>query len=100
MKLTSAATMCLVGLYDLQTREYIHLDLDWDTFSKYVHGQADELMTAIKPYIDLPKLSVYDLLDWHVTARGMKGSIETADTHFRFDDFKSSYVEVMKLMGV
>lgn len=100
MKLTSSARMCLVGVYDLKSREYIHLDLDWDTFNKYVTGQFSELTNAIASYIELPKLSVYDLLEWHVTARGIRASIETADTHFKFDDFKSSYVEVMKLMGI
>lgn len=101
MKLTSAVRMALIGLYDLETREYIHLDLDWDTFSRYVSGgQSNELFTAIKPYIDLPKLSVYDLLDWHVTERGMKVSMENADVHFRYDDFKTSYVETMKWMGI
>lgn len=100
MKLTSKSTMTLIGVYDLKTREYIHLDLDWNTFSNYVHGQFGELFTAIKPYIELPKLSVYDLLYWHVTARGSSVSIENADTQFTFNDFKSSYVEVLKLMGV
>lgn len=100
MKLTSEARMCLIGMYDLETREYIHLDLDWNTFSKYVHGQAGELMNAVHPYCEPPKLSVYDLLDWHVTARGTRSSMEDADTHFKYDDFKSSYVETMKYMGI
>lgn len=102
MRLTSASKMCLVGVYDLETREYIHLDLDWNTFSQYVSGRSDSnaLFKAIEPYISLPKFSVYDLLKWHVDARGTNAGIESADTHFKFDDFKSSYVEVMKLMGV
>ena len=100
MKLTSPATMALIGMYDLETREYIHLDLDWDTFSKYVHGQAGELMNAVKSYTEPPKLSVYDLLDWHVTARGQRSSIEDAETQFTYDDFKTSYVETMKYMGI
>lgn len=100
MKLTSSATMALIGMYDLETREYIHLDLDWDTFSKYVHGQSNELMDAVRVYTEPPKLSVYDLLDWHVTARGHRVSIEDAETHFTYVDFKTSYVETMKYMGI
>ena len=101
IKLTSAARMALVGVYDLETREYIHLDLDWDTFSRYVSGgHSNKLFDAINPYITLPKLSVYDLLDWHVTARGTKSSMDTAATHFTYNDFKSSYVETMKYMGI
>ena len=100
MRPTSDSTMCLAYMYDLQLREYIHLDLDWNTFSQYVNGQAGELLAAVKPYIDMTKLSVYDLLYWHVTARGVSASIDAAETHFKFDDFKSSYVEVLKLMGI
>ena len=103
MKLTSSATMCLVGAYDLETREYIHLDLDWTTMSGYVNGQGSELMKTIELYTCDPKISVYDLLEWHVSARGMQVPIDLIDhetTLFRNEDFISSYVETMKFMGV
>lgn len=102
MKLTSAATMALIGCYDLETMEYIHLDLDWDPFTKYVNssGQSGELMKAISFYTSDPKLSVYDLLRWHVEARGTISSKDAADTHFTFDDFKSDYTAVIPWLGV
>ena len=103
MKLTSSATMCLVGVYDLETREYIHLDLDWSTLSGYVNGQATELMKAIESYTCDPKISVYDLLKWHVDVRGKHVSLDQIDhetTMFKNEDFASSYVETMKFMGV
>ena len=97
----SGADMTLIGVYDLITREYIHLDLDWNTFSGYVaRGDSNSLFTAIKPFITLPKLSVYDLVSCHVEARGRNVSKEVAEKHFLYEDFSTSYVETMKLMGV
>ena len=101
MKLTSESTYCLVGVYDLETREYIHLDLDWNTFSGCVNnGSSNKLFDTIAPYIANPKLSVYDLLRWHVESRGQMVGVENAEKVFTYDDFKYSYVETMKYMGI
>lgn len=101
MLLKGAGNMVLVAAYDLETREYIHLDLDFSTFQNYVHrGQSSAFFNALAPYIQLPKLSVYDLLMWHVEARGRLVSKETAETHFIYDDFGSSYVKTIEFMGV
>lgn len=101
MLLNSSARMTMMGVYDLFTREYIHLDLDFGGFEQYVNGgNAGEFFEALKPYIELPKLSVYDLLSWHVEARGRSVSKETAETHFTFEDFSSSYVKTLEFLGV
>ncbi len=101
IKLTSEAQMCLIGAYDIKTKEYIHLDLDFNTFSRYINGSSStELMKAIEPYIVDPKLSIYDLLTWHVQARGKNSSKDKADTHFMYDDFKSDYTEILPWLGV
>lgn len=100
-KPASESSYVLIGVYDLNTREYIHLDMDWETFSGYV-GRSDSsaLFKAIEPFIKLPKFSVYDLLQWHIEARGRATSKETAVTHFLYDDFGTSYTETMKYMGI
>jgi hypothetical protein len=101
MKMQSSAKMCLVGVYDLKTGEYIHLDLDYGNFSSYVNqGKADSFFEAIKPYIEPPKVSVYDLLQWHVEARGRMVSKEVADKHFLYEDFSGSYTKTLEYMGV
>lgn len=98
---TSASTYALIGVYDLLTREYIHLDMDWGTFSRYIGGHSsDALMKAIAPFITLPKYSVYDLLSWHVEARGRAVPKELAETHFLYDDFGTSYTKTMEYMGI
>jgi hypothetical protein len=102
MRLTSAASTSLMCVVDLETREYIHLDLDVDGIPIASH-QASEIMNAIKPYCEMPKFSVYDLLLLHVKGRGgelVDGTIEKADTYFTFEEFSSSYVKIMELMGV
>ena len=97
----SASTMTLIGVYDLETREYIHLDMDWNTFSSYVNrSDSDQLFKTIEPFIKLPSFSVFDLLSWHVESRGRNVSKETAITQFLYDDFGTSYVETMKYMGI
>jgi hypothetical protein len=101
MKVEGAARYCLVGAFDLETKEYIHLDLDFDHFSQYVDSDSsDQLWDAIAPFITTPKVSVYDLLQWHVEARGQLVSKETAETHFLFDDFSTSYTKTIEFMGV
>lgn len=97
----SSASYTLIGVYDLVTREYIHLDLDWSNFSRVVNtGDSKSLFKAIEPFICLPQYSVYDLLSWHVEARGRATSKEAAVTHFLYDDFATSYVKTMSYMGV
>lgn len=101
MKLSGGGNMVLVAAYDLETRESIYLDLDFSTFSNYVtRGNSGAFFEALKPYISLPKVSVYDLLLWHIEARGRLVSKETAETHFLFDDFSSSYTKTIEYMGV
>jgi len=101
LKPTSEASFALIGAYDFETREYIHIDLDWGTFSGYVgKGDSKKLFKAIEPFIKLPVFSVYNLLQWHCEARGRLVSQETATTHYLYEDFGSSYVETMKFMGV
>jgi len=101
MLLTGGGNMVLVAAYDLVTRESIYLDLDYDTFEQHLYrGSSEGLFTALKPYIALPKVSVYDLLFWHVEARGRFVSKETAATHFLFEDFASSYTKTIEYMGV
>jgi hypothetical protein len=100
MKVDGAARYCLVGAFDLVTKEYIHLDLDFDHFSQYVHSSSNQLWESIAPFIAAPKVSVYDLLQWHVEARGRLVSKETAETHFLFNDFSTSYTKTIEYLGV
>ena len=100
MKVEGASNMCLVFAYDLSTREYIHLDLDFNKLSGYVNGQVNEFWKVISYYLVPPTLSVYDLVKWHVEARGTLVTKELAETHFLFEDFSSSYLKTIELMGV
>jgi len=101
MKVQGASKMCLISVYDLKAGEYIHLDLDFGGFSSYINrGNSDAFFEAIKPYIELPKVSVYDLLQWHVEARGRMVSKEVADTHFLYEDFSGSYTKTLEYMGI
>ncbi|MGV8961850.1 MAG: hypothetical protein ACOH2V_00445 [Candidatus Saccharimonadaceae bacterium] len=100
MKLTGDSRMTLVAAYDLKTREYIHLDLDFDTFATSLRTSSGSFLDGIKPYMKSPKVSVYDLLLWHVEARGRVVSKETATTHFLYDDFSTSYTKTIEFMGI
>lgn len=101
IKPTSDARTVLVGAYDLETREYIHLDLDWNAIGARIStGSAEGFMKIIAPYLELPKISVYDLIQWHVNARGREVQKEVAETHFLFEDFSGSYTNTLKYLGV
>ena len=99
-RLQSEAIACLAVMIDLETMEYIPLDID--SHSITATGDADAILTAMQMYMEPPKLSVRDLVMWHVAARGGEVVTETAEDeevqHFRFEDFAGSYIETLKLM--
>ena len=89
-----------MAVIDLSTMEYIFLDIDQNGIP-VASANVQQLLDAIKPYTELPKFSVYDLLTLHIDARGMKVEDENeADVKLRFEDFESSYVEILKWMGI
>ena len=101
VRINNSAKFCLVGAFDLITGEYIHLDLDYGTLSTYVDSESiSKLKEVLEHYIKSPKISVYDLLKWHVEARGRLTSKETAETHFLYEDFSGSYFKTLEYLGV
>ena len=100
-RLQSEAIACIAVMIDLETMEYIPLDID--SHSITATGDADAILTAMQMYMEPPKLSVHDLVMWHVAARGGKVVTETTEDeevqHFRFEDFAGSYIETLKLMA-
>lgn len=96
MKVAGSSRLTLVAAIDLTTGDYIHLDLDFDLFNTH----PSKIKEGIIKYIEDPKLSVYDLLKWHVEARGRLVSKENADVHFLFEDFSGSYTNTLKYLGV
>lgn len=111
MRLQSEAVACIAVMIDLETMEYIPMDIDTGNIT--ASDDAEAILTAMRVYMEPPRLSVYDLITWHVQARG--GRIVKVDskdskdfsgykglespTYFRFSDFDTSYVEVLKLMA-
>ena len=99
-RLYNEASTTIVSMIDLETQEFIHLDIDQEGIP-VASANFDELMNAVRPYMEAPKFSLYELVMMHVEARG--GEIveaEDAETSFSFDDYSYSYIETLKLMGV
>ena len=113
MRLQSDAVACIAVMIDLETMEYIPMDIDAGSIT--ASGDAEAILTAMRVYMEPPRVSVYDLISWHVQARGGKVVEDASDetlnaerinestnkplTDFRFADFATSYVEVLKLMA-
>ena len=99
-KLESESTNTLIAIIDLETKEYIMLDIDssgWVT----ARGDVKNTLKVIKQYSELPKVSVYDLVLLHVEGRGKQVTLDSnVDTYFKYEDFVHSYEETGKLMGV
>jgi hypothetical protein len=100
-RLQSEAKACIAVMIDLETMEYIPLDIDSNSIT--ATGDTEALFTAMRMYMEPPKLSVHDLVMWHAEARGAQ-VVEQAEegeevTHFRFEDFAGSYIETLKLMA-
>jgi hypothetical protein len=100
VRLQSPSSNSIMAVIDLSTMEYIFLDIDQNGIP-VASANVQQLLDAIKPYTELPKFSVYDLLTLHIDARGVNVKDEDkADIKLRFEDFESSYVEILKWMGV
>ena len=100
IKLTSSSTNTIVSVIDLETQEYIFLDIDQDGIP-VASCNYNEILDSIKEYTEKPKFSVYDLLMLHINSRGQKvENKEEADLVFTFDQFADSYIETLKYMGV
>jgi hypothetical protein len=101
MRLQSDASTTIISVVDIETQEYIHLDIDKSGLP-VTTADFNGLMEAIKPYCEKPAFSVLDLLMLHIEARGgeLVDNKEDAETVFTYDDFSTSYVETLKLMGV
>ena len=100
-RLQSEARACIAVMIDLETMEYIPLDIDSNSIT--ATGDTESLLTAMRMYMEPPKLSVHDLVSWHTESRGAE-VVEQAEegeevTHFRFEDFAGSYIETLKLMA-
>lgn len=100
-RLQSEAVACIAVMIDLETMEYIPLDIDSGRIT--ASADTETLLTAMQMYMEPPKLSVHDLLTWHVASRGGEVATEAAEgeevQHFRFEDFAASYIETLKLMA-
>lgn len=100
VRLQSSSANTIVAMIDIETQEYVFLDIDQEgvpVASQNFQGILD----AIKPYMEKPKFSVYDLLKMHVDGRGqLVDSPEKANTKLMFRDFSNSYIEILKYMGV
>lgn len=100
VRLTSAATNTIMCVIDVETQEYIFLDID-QAGVPVASANFNGIMDAIKPYITEPEFSVYDLLQLHADSRGTQVyEMEKADTVLTYDMFGESYIETMKWMGV
>jgi hypothetical protein len=100
VRLQSASANTIVVVIDIETREYIFLDIDQDGIP-VASANLTEILDAIRPYTELPKFSVYDLLTMHAMQRGgLVFEKEEAETVLEFEPFSESYVETLKWMGV
>lgn len=99
-EMTSSASVTIASILDLETREYIFMDID-SNGTTYATGDVANTLKLIQQYASDPKISVYDLLMLHVEARGKKVTLDSnVDTYFKYEDFCHSYELTGKLMGV
>jgi hypothetical protein len=100
-RLTNDKSTTLACIIDLESYEYIHLDIDMDGIP-VASANFNSILEAIRPYCEAPKFSVYDLIVMHINAR--QGDIveihEKADTYFTFEEYSESYLPTLRLMGI
>lgn len=97
--LSSDGISTIVSILDLQTKEYILVDLDSN--SRVAPSDVKTYMEMIDEYTKPPKVSVYDLLNMHVESRGRLVTLDSnVDTYFRLEDFIHSYEKTAEYMGI
>jgi len=98
-KLESKSTNTLISILDLNTLEYLMVDMD-SNGSVTASGDIANTLKMIEEFVKPPKFSVYDLLKLHVEVRGLLVDTLTENTtHFKFEDFSTSYENIFKFMG-
>ena len=94
-RLQSEAKACIAVMIDLETMEYIPLDIDSNSIT--ATGDTESLLTAMRMYMEPPKLSVHDLVMWHAESRGAE-VVEQAEEGGGGTSSKTSpYIETLKL---
>jgi hypothetical protein len=95
-QLTSESRNTYLAIIDLKTQEYIFLDVD-SSQVPVATSQIDNIQNIINYYTTEPSFSVYNLLEIHAQSRGdITQNIDEADNKFLFNDFSSSYEEILK----
>ncbi len=96
--LTSRYQATLVAAIDLKRMEYLILDVDAREIAASLN--LNLTLEMLRRYSQPPKLSVADLLRWHVEARGGTevAEKENAKTVFNALDFTKDYVKILKTM--
>lgn len=98
--LESESNNTFVCVLDLETKEYIMVDVD-SGGKTFAIGDKTKIMETIKYYTEPPKFSLYDLLKLHVSARGQEVKHrEDANNVFLFEDYIHTYEKIAEFMGV
>ncbi|MCR5163075.1 MAG: hypothetical protein K6C40_03560 [Thermoguttaceae bacterium] len=99
--ITTESSNALIVAFDLHKMKYVVLDLDMNG-TPVAAENIKGMKQMVQAYMEPPVVSVYDLLSLHVEARGGEfvpdEEKESADTQFRFEDFSTSYVKILKWM--
>lgn len=100
VKCESKSSDTLLAILDLNTKEYIFLDVDGNG-SRNAINDLKSVRQVIDQYAGKPKISVYDLVMMHVKGRGREVTLDqNVDTYFHFNDFCNDYVKTGELMGI
>lgn len=98
--LDSERSNTLVCILDLETKEYIMVDID-SNGNTFASGDRSKIIETINYYTQPPKFSLYDLLKLHISARGYEvRDKENAKNVFLFEDYIRTYEKIVELMGV
>jgi hypothetical protein len=100
VRLDSPSQTTIVAIIDVETQEYIFLDIDQNGLP-VANMNTEDILEKIKEYSELSKFSTYNILKMHADRRGkLVSNKEDADIIFTYEDFTNSYVNILKYMGI
>lgn len=102
LALESKSSVTIISIIDIDTMEYVFLDIDSEGVT-FASGDVKNILKTIEDYTTPPKFSFYDLLAMHAEARGKIVTLDTdktIDTMFKVEDFMDSYEAIGEYMGI
>jgi hypothetical protein len=95
------STAAILAIVDLGENCYLWADLEGGVGANTIEGSFGKLEEVMHSLLDGTRLSLYELMDIHVRARGVRVErAEEADVVWRWEDFAFDYTKAAEFLAI